>query len=924
MSQINQVGGVSVPQTDIQGVAPRTGADAPAELRGARPSAGRVAGRVILGIFTLGISEGIRALVHHARAGATPEPRAAAANVPPAPPRADVFNKGLAEGLGKGTLPAAHQAAVSEAFADLRARFGADILPEGMTLETLPGRFTLQEGVKSSLRAAAEEVSPQALRALIVERGASLMANRVLEARIGAYCAEIGYTGANPAAIRENLLQDNPELSEAMSACADRAAADATVEASMPRITESVRLRHAVAEAHTRAKESAVSGLAQATGLSEALIRQQVDFTELENSFVYLAGDVLKGENPARGEELAAAFRSVADRFVNQKAQLFASVDGLALSPGLKDEWKNSVLSQRTLTSGDMFTTCHAVGSGVDARNLLTALNAPAGEFDDREILGLLESLGSKLTDALLTHYGQEAWAKLGGDGQGDARFYAAQAMLDSVPGLMDALAARPELVGRLLDMASEDASLGRELCASSKESEVVRGTQLSRSAVCAQSMLLGLPRPAAEVNESLAASLLGKAGMPPAHAQALDHAVADMRARFGADCLPAGDSASALRGWNSGERSYISSLLIRDVRASATPVTSGDMAALFEARAHDAAANGAFRGLLGEMAQRMGLNVDADGLSSVSYALRQRHPELAGAIADAGDRAAVAPLLDTLPEAGALLRVEHDIQAAWNQGMTDIYAGMTAATGLSEEEVRARLDVREVDQSGRFGYLRQNIHEQCGKPEISPDVMPSTEQIQGGYRNIVDRFLAGKTGLYASINNLGLSPELAADWKSEVLTNSTLKKADFLRSCVAVAERMDASGLRNGLGEPNLSDDELFGLFRSVGAQLDERAHEVFSAQEFRDMGSDELSAVNRFGREAFLDRNPDIVDAMRGQPDRMRTLFAQGEAQLTLIQKNMDRVPHDSPEMAALQAEYASVSSAMSIISTVVRMEE
>ena len=48
-----------------------------------------------------------------------------------------------------------------------------------------------------------------------------------------------------------------------------------------------------------------------------------------------------------------------------------------------------------------MFTSFHAVGSGVDARSLLEALNAPAGEFGDREILGLMESLGAKVASAL-------------------------------------------------------------------------------------------------------------------------------------------------------------------------------------------------------------------------------------------------------------------------------------------------------------------------------------------------------------------------------------------------------------------------------------------------------------------------------------------------------------------------------------------
>ena len=75
---------------------------------------------------------------------------------------------------------------IREALADLRARFGADILPEGMTLKTLPDKFELLGGVKDALRTAAEEVSPQTLRALIVEKGTPLMANRVLEARIGA------------------------------------------------------------------------------------------------------------------------------------------------------------------------------------------------------------------------------------------------------------------------------------------------------------------------------------------------------------------------------------------------------------------------------------------------------------------------------------------------------------------------------------------------------------------------------------------------------------------------------------------------------------------------------------------------------------------------------------------------------------------
>ena len=187
-----------------------------------------------------------------------------------------------------------------------------------------------------------------------------------------------------------------------------------------------------------------------------------------------------------------------------------------------------------------------------------------------------------------------------------------------------------------------------------------------------------------------------------------------------------------------------------------------------------------------------------------------------------------------------------------------------------------------------------------------------------------MSNFVAGKAGLFSSIEELGLSPELAAGWRSEALTNPTLKKAGFLRSCVAIADGMKASGLRTGLLEGQLTDVELFGLFRTVGAQLDEHAHMIFDETAYRDMGSDELSAINRFAREAFLDRHPDIRDAIAAQADRMRTLIDQGEEQMLQIQKRMGSVRHDTPEMAALQAEYASVASALAVIISVAGTRE
>ena len=54
------------------------------------------------------------------------------------------------------------------------------------------------------------------------------------------------------------------------------------------------------------------------------------------------------------------------------------------------------------------------------------------------------------------------------------------------------------------------------------------------------------------------------------------------------------------------------------------------------------------------------------------------------------------------------------------------------------------------------------------------------------------------------------------------------------------------------------------------------------------------------------------------------MRTLIDQGEEQMLQIQKRMGSVRHDTPEMAALQAEYSSVASALAVIISVAGTRE
>ena len=106
-----------------------------------------------------------------------------------------------------------------------------------------------------------------------------------------------------------------------------------------------------------------------------------------------------------------------------------------------------------------MFTTWYGISRGVAvSESILPALNDGVG---DRELLGMLEVLGTQVRDAVMAHYGQEGWAELGGDGQSDALFYTGQATLAAHDELRQALMDRPELVDRLYQMAGDDVAQG-------------------------------------------------------------------------------------------------------------------------------------------------------------------------------------------------------------------------------------------------------------------------------------------------------------------------------------------------------------------------------------------------------------------------------------------------------------------------------
>lgn len=442
-------------QQNVGGPEARSGA--PAELQGAHASPLRIFGRILAGIFTLGISEGIRAIIHHVKAGEAPAPRDPVADLPPAPPRADIFNKSIASKFQENNLPPDFEASVTEAFNRMEARFGEDMFPKDSELRTSP-QTSLSFEVKNTLRQTDEAITPQAFSALVEKKATYALLRNVMTTHVTDLCARIGYQ-KSPSLLAGNFLSGNPEIIAAMDNITDRASLDHFMATTLSRLEVSVRRNQELDVSRTQAQAAAIQTFAQQTGLSEDAVRQRINLGDLDNRFTYLSADILDGKRPLAGQEMRDAFTQVAKTFAERKAALYTSVDTLNLPPDLRNSWKDAVLTQNTLTKGDLYTTWYGISRGVTvSESILHALNEGVS---DRELLSMLEILGTQVRDAIMAHYGQGGWAELGGDGQSDALFYTGQATLAAHDELRHALMDRPELVDRLYQMAGADMAQG-------------------------------------------------------------------------------------------------------------------------------------------------------------------------------------------------------------------------------------------------------------------------------------------------------------------------------------------------------------------------------------------------------------------------------------------------------------------------------
>lgn len=886
-------------QTVQPTVSPRE-ANVPVELRGARPSAGAIVGRVLAGIFTLGISEGIRAIVRHVRVGQPAGVHQEPAQQVVTP---EAFNRTMSDKMYQGQLPPEYQAAVDSMIEELRGQFGTERVPVNATLDTLDGGRSIRSTARNRMCEATQNVTPEQMCAMLKEK---FVYNTKYDCMVKAIKAKIQpqiREGEN-AFFRANVIiaafehcPEYADLAARIKNSTDQASLDTVLADMLTHVDKELQVARFVGEQQNVAVQDAVHKLAEQTGWTEETVRSLTDFDKL--GLPSTAKDGLS-KRPLGADDIKAVFTPKVDGFVQRKMTLFNSVKALDAPQYMKEAWERDVLAYKTLSEPYLLSKSFQAGSSVDARPLLEAMQDKT--FSNDDICALVEGYGVKLSNAIYGTFSQAEWTELGGDGQGEARNFSSRAMLASVPGLLEAMQSRSGLM---------EALQNHSILTMQRVPEMGTAITLNNIVLAAEELLAA--------NTQLGAALSNPETLSPLYANAINHVVADLRAELGENCLPA--SLKEIMSQSApGLPSTLRSLMNGRLQKLATPVSTAECAAMFREYARQIAVFNVFKESLGEMAHNTGLIVSPTGISSVASIMYARHPEITTILGQADHGVTVRDFLNTLLEMPSLLRVQHDIESVWESGINAMYDRMSTVTGLDHDQIRSQLDLSQVNQSGRFAIMRADIYGLCRNPQTTVADMPSTEQIRQQYQTVVDTFVNTKTVLHTSVDGLGLSPELSAKWKSDVLTNRSLKQGNLLENCTSVARNMSDEVLMNAVNS-GAGNSEMLLVLRSLAQQLDYLVGRTFPTEQLGRMEPDDLSVVNSYTLEAFIDTHPQLVVNIKAHAEQMQQIMDEGSQQMSELYHQSLKLGSDTAEGRECMVQYGSIASGMKILDTILQ---
>ncbi len=845
--QVQQAQGAQGQPQGIQAVVsqaqvlPPPNAQAQQDTPPATSSTGRLVGRILVGIFTLGISEGIRALVNYAQSRPAPAPKAAP--IPPPPPTVKQYNDGIRALMRNNQpLPPSLQGAIDNAFESVRTTWG-ELAGAGDTFQT--SSDILKTAVRDAIGRLENYLEPQQLQDLVLQKGAELAHGKVAEDTLRAAFAGINHQAdSSLLGLNETMLRDIPAFGAEVARASNRAELEAAYANHAQDITTFVTFVKTKDEVQAQACDRAVTRLAENFGLTKEAVlakttdpithkaREVVSLKKLETSFAYAYSALHLGTTR---DEMESRMNEVAERFVEKMTALYESVEPLNVSDSLKTYFRNEALTEASIPSAPNFlqNTLEAAGRMAGPKtdqlfNLFAHGNTP----DKASVLTAFFEVAVEMENALEAQFTRQGLAELGGDGLAITRFYTSKCLMDRLPGLRDVLLQHKDLLDEVSDSASDMAELNNETL-------MLKCNDVGY-------MIMAL-KDISPTNAQLAQAMKSKpTDLPATHLMAFEQTKVeigiafpdvDVEAIFMANpSLVTNAVASAEGGLGPYELADV-------VREKLTPMV------------RETAIKTRMLALVAEA----GKELPSTDIAYFAETLCNRIPDIENASTSAKLDAALA---EHNEEVSAILNFYTAVRTTWQEQEARLVPELVQVTGLAEPFVQDNLTTIGLTEGGRFFFKQMDYRTLLNNPATEIADFPTTETITKDYAEIVDTFIASKAVLSRHIDETNISDAFKASLKQDILAITSVD-LPFLTKCIQIGEAMPGGSLAAAIGDTTFTEGEVVGLVRTLAEHYVNASTTLYTDAEREEMDPVLMQFVRATAVRTFLDQNPAVIEA-------------------------------------------------------------
>ena len=726
----------------------------------------------------------------------------------------------------------------TEVLADLRARFGADIVPENAKL----GSFVFESAFNSAfgdVENGGQRRTYAEMKNLLVEGGSREAARRLFVKALKPMLQAAGLKAGKEFEVASALFRRHPEMRDRIAAATSPENARAIIQSFKSQIDAGLRRQASIDRCRDASADWYREALANELHVPvSSLAGRAINVTRLSTTTMSLADKIGSGVNTAdTDEQIEQAFRAHVDKAVAERVSMLRQIEQLGISGKAHDIMIETVLMADKVGSFDL-SALKAATDAIPVDDLVVALDTATND----DIFRLMGTIARDASNAAKNVSGAK-------DGMVEE-----EAVAGSL-ALAMALAKRPEVFKLMQDFFL------RPDIQNFNPHNLFHDTDMTDVMGKANAFFIMFrpSEPIADSNAALA-NLLDKPGIPPVAARAVYQALDSL----GFDDLGMEAKTKLLS-------SYDGKKIAKQVRESTQPVTHDQLQALVRMQFVQEAARHAVMCRVEEVARQN--NIDPSRIKGFSTDVvlgrdSDLRGKLAAAIASAANSgknvaAAVSALL--APQETAMLKALRSFAEIRSVDATineTAIRSISARAELDRNVVETYLDTHGIlIEGGSLSFLINDIKAKLSKPETDIEAWDPATVRQLAEKQL-QSFIDKKVGFIAAIRDLDVSDATKGALIVETLEQNTYTDSDFPIAAKAILARQE---IKNAFrfaksvlvaGKVEVStNEEIFGVLKDVSARLNEAIMEVLSEAKRLKMDNADYEVLRDILNAAFVD---------------------------------------------------------------------